>query len=362
MTTSHELPEIEWSAAEKACWDLLGARLARDRLRPGSIDAYRKAYALWLRYLRSAGTSSPLGSPMSDVPSALLHGFLDALRRRTSAATTLNIGRRLRRLIHTADPAARATSLDAAIARARRELPLREGAGIPLSSEALLREGRRLIASGKARLCRRRSSAGTAAEGRILVRDGLMVALLAMRPMRIGAFVGLRLRDSVILYRAAAWLRIRADQSKTGCPMEIPFPPMLFADLLFYLRRVRPSFRGSTSRTDLWASDRGPMSEELALQIIHRVSVRAFGFSVSPHYFRHAAATFLAEDHPAFVRLATDILGHADPVTTERFYNHARPWVGAAALRTNLMREARRARRPQQHGARARLPAAPGHA
>ena len=47
------------------------------------------------------------------------------------------------------------------------------------------------------------------------------------------------------------------------------------------------------------------------------------GKDVNPHLFRDAAATTLAIEDPLHVRLATPLLGHRHPGTTERHYQQA---------------------------------------
>ena len=57
---------------------------------------------------------------------------------------------------------------------------------------------------------------------------------------------------------------------------------------------------------------------------IRQLTAAAFGAAVNPHLFRDAAATSLAIQDPAQVRIAAQILGHASFATTERHYNLAR--------------------------------------
>ena len=57
----------------------------------------------------------------------------------------------------------------------------------------------------------------------------------------------------------------------------------------------------------------------------------AFGRPVNPHLFRDVAATTLARDQPAQVRLAAPLLGHRSFSTTERHYNLARLTEAATA-------------------------------
>jgi integrase len=49
----------------------------------------------------------------------------------------------------------------------------------------------------------------------------------------------------------------------------------------------------------------------------------AFGQGVNPHRFRDSAATTLAIEDPAQVRVSARVLGHQSFQTTERYYQHA---------------------------------------
>jgi integrase len=64
----------------------------------------------------------------------------------------------------------------------------------------------------------------------------------------------------------------------------------------------------------------------------------AFGRPVNPHLFRDCAATTIAIEDPVHVRVATSILGHRSPATTERYYNLARSVEAARAWQATLSR------------------------
>ncbi len=74
----------------------------------------------------------------------------------------------------------------------------------------------------------------------------------------------------------------------------------------------------------LWVSSHGSPMTQMALydQIRQRAS-EGLGKAVNPHLFRDAAATTLAIEDPQHVRLATPLLGHRHPGTTERHYQQA---------------------------------------
>jgi len=62
----------------------------------------------------------------------------------------------------------------------------------------------------------------------------------------------------------------------------------------------------------------------------------AFGRAVNPHLFRDCAATSLALEDPAHVRIAAQVLGHGSFRTTERHYNLAQGQRAAIAWHETL--------------------------
>ncbi len=106
--------------------------------------------------------------------------------------------------------------------------------------------------------------------------------------------------------------------------MEYPLPPRLGQALDRYLGVFRPVLFGSAGHQGLWASAKGgPLTGEGIYDTICRRTKAAFGCPVNPHLFRDGAATFWALKAPAQVRAGGELLGHAHPRTTERYYNQA---------------------------------------
>ncbi len=59
---------------------------------------------------------------------------------------------------------------------------------------------------------------------------------------------------------------------------------------------------------------------------------KAFGFSVSPHRFRHAAGTLWSIEDPKNVRGVKDLLGHASYKPTEAHYIMGQSRIAGRAL------------------------------
>jgi integrase len=55
-------------------------------------------------------------------------------------------------------------------------------------------------------------------------------------------------------------------------------------------------------------------------QQVTKRTAEAFGKPVNPHAFRHSAASTLACEDPAHVRISATILGHSRFQTTEQYY------------------------------------------
>ena len=51
--------------------------------------------------------------------------------------------------------------------------------------------------------------------------------------------------------------------------------------------------------------------------------MREIGKSISPHLFRHCAATSIAETSPELTRIIQPLLAHTRPTTSEKYYNRA---------------------------------------
>lgn len=162
-------------------------------------------------------------------------------------------------------------------------------------------------------------------------RDGLMLSLLAIRPLRRANFVGLTLERTLVRRGNRWWIEILAAETKTKKhPIELPWPEELISALEVYLSCHRPVLahgyepgKPAVSRA-LWLSrNGGALSEDGMYGRITKLTRKHLGRSLNPHLFRDCAATSLAIEDPAHVRIAASLLGHRQFATTERYYNQA---------------------------------------
>jgi integrase len=157
-------------------------------------------------------------------------------------------------------------------------------------------------------------------------RDAVMVAFLAVLPIRRRAFCGLEIGSS--LQRTATGLRVvlESEDLKVGPGWEAQVPSPLAELLADYLEHVRPVLqaRGKKPTQALWLNEHGRPYNAIHLGArIREITFDLVGVRVTPHFFRDAAATTLAYASPESARLTRAILGHSSFRTAEQHYNQA---------------------------------------
>ena len=198
----------------------------------------------------------------------------------------------------------------------------------PVNKRSRIVDSGRLFSLG-IRLMREAQTAAVPARscraGALQYRDGLIIALLAARPLRLGNLSSITLSRHLEHTGDRYYLTFSAEEMKNGQPFEFGLPSKLAPYMHRYLAKVRPLFPGASRHDALWASmGSRPMGRKA---IYDRICLRtkvAYGHAVNPHLFRDCVATTIAIKDPAHVEVARDILGHSRLETTERYYNQAR--------------------------------------
>ena len=152
-------------------------------------------------------------------------------------------------------------------------------------------------------------------------RDGLIIALLALIPLRSRTLVALRIGKHLVKTGDLWALDIPAADTKTRRPLDYPISKELCTRIDLYLERFRCRIPGADTHTGLWASNKQrPMSAIAIYNAVRRRTKKAFGFAVNLHRFRHAAASFWSIRDPVNVRGVKDLLGQASFGMTEKHY------------------------------------------
>jgi hypothetical protein len=289
----------DWPEEDRRLWQV--ACKPSDLLDPGpsgaranhAIMSNRKAekgYGRWLTFLQIAYPNSLAEPPAPRIMPDRVRRYLDSLTRLgNSTATIIARLRELGEVARIMGPDKSWSFINALESRTRaRHKPARDKSNLKLSDELL---GLGLSLIDKATACQ-----GLAAA--LLHRDGLMIALLALVPLRRRNFASLRLDRNVVAINDL-WLIVLGEaETKTHAPLEILWPDDLVAPLRTYLNLHRPVLlainrRGVKPAGDaLWVSSRGSQLTEMAMYLrICEHTQKTFGRAINPHLFRDAAAT-----------------------------------------------------------------------
>ena len=164
-------------------------------------------------------------------------------------------------------------------------------------------------------------------------RDGLIIALLALIPLRRRTLAALHIGKHLVRSGDHWALDIPAVDVKTKRSLDYPLSPELSQRIDVYVNEIRSRTAGAATHDYLWASSRGrPMGASAINNTVRRRTRRALGFSINLHRFRRAAATLWSVQDPANVLGSKDLLGHASFATTEKYYIMAQSRLAGRAL------------------------------
>ncbi|MCV2880369.1 tyrosine-type recombinase/integrase [Sedimentimonas flavescens] len=180
-------------------------------------------------------------------------------------------------------------------------------------------------------------------------RQALMIGILIWAPVRCRALMAMTVSGHVNRTSESYWLRFRAEDMKDKRARSYLLPEAFVGAMERYLQEVRPILLQGNLSDALWISRRGnPMSEDSFSGGLVLVTKREFGCELSPHSFRHIAATTIAECAPEHANIIRDVLGHATLAMAEKHYNRATGQKACAvyqAIITSISREARKRKR-----------------
>ena len=206
--------------------------------------------------------------------------------------------------------------------------PVHSTRGPVITSVQLLKLGLRLMEESKPA-----PGAAISIEDSVQYRDGLMLAMLALMPLRRKNLAALEAGKHLILEGDCWWVIIPGEEAKTGTPIEFAVPELLNSHLAIYLDIVRPRMLRHSACTALWVSDKGGALVYGAIGQVFRRLSRRLGVWITPHDVRDAAATTWAISAPGHIGVARDLLAHADLRTTTKHYigqrNRSRPDISA---------------------------------
>ena len=175
------------------------------------------------------------------------------------------------------------------------------------------------------------------------IRNGLMLALLSLCPGRRKNFATLEIGKTFKQVSGRWWIIIPANKTKSKQrPEERPVAIWLNPYIELYLTGARPVLLGEVEQKTqiLWISSktRRPMTIRKVGSLITQLTRETLGIPMSPHLFRTAAATMLADARGDMPHLASALLGHAHSQDTEEHYNRASS-LNAATTYAEIIRK-----------------------
>ena len=286
------------------------------RWRPATRTDAINGYAYWLRFLADNDPAALRLGPGERATSGRLHDYARTLMSRMTAMGAVAALGHLALALRAIAPSYDSTNLRTIQNSIQRHAKPRDKRAKLVAGERLVQLGSDLMVSAM--------GDGEVQDLRAY-RDGLLISILAFRPLRVGNLSGMRVDRHVEVHGDKILLRIPAEETKNRQLLECWLPQELAGCFGHYLTEVRPRFLHADRHRGLWPSGKGcPLTTNWVRQIVIRRTKAAFGHGINPHLFRDIAATTLALARPDQALLARDLLGHSRFDTTEEHYLHAR--------------------------------------
>lgn len=315
------LPMRNWPKADRRAWNaalhdggLLGDSGAATHLAPCIKDDFTRRYGYFLNFAARQGSLTLHGPPAAGVTPAMVQAYIAELE---SYATPVTVHRHLYKMMRVAEYIAPDGSWNWLRRRVRR-----------LAHRARPRDKRsRIVLTGRlfrlgVELMTRANGHDPNADTATLYRDGLMIAVLALCPIRRGNFAALRLGSSIVRLDGGWAIIIPAAENKSRRSYQTLLPDALTGPLDRFVAAYRQSFPDPGDF--LWPSRRsGGLSDSRVQQIIAARTKRAFGFAVGPHLFRDCAATTVAIKAGQDMGVVVALFGHRDQRIIGKHYNQA---------------------------------------
>jgi integrase len=318
------LPIAEWPESDRLGWaeacrpaERLKRGGAASHLAPVSQADIANRYGLYLDFLQRNGRLDPAKGAITLITPDNVDGFISELRARVRSVTVWNSVYKLRRAAQLISPGADfgwLTEIEQDIALVM----------IPRSKADRLVLTERLVEAGLTLIREAEMFGKTAFARAVGVRNGLLIALLALHPLRVKNFAALMISETFVNIDGRWWLHVPSDDTKSHRVDQRQVPEFITDIVNRYLETYRPVLCCSDAESlALWISSttgRRLTTKNLGT-LISKITRETIGVDVSPHLFRTAGASTAAVyggNHP---HLASAVLGHRDPHIAEEHYN-----------------------------------------
>jgi integrase len=317
------LPLNEWPAADQKTWEEAcrpGLRLrkggAAGRYAEVSREDIARRYGAFLGFLQRSGLLDPSAGPAAQVTPQNVEFYIAELKARVRSVTVWNCIYKLRMAARLLDPKADFAWLS----EIEQDLAL---VMEPRSKFDRVVLAERLVQAGLTLVNEAQAFSRSPFQRAIDIRNGLLIALLAVCPIRIKNYAALEIGTTFKQEHGTWWITLPYGSTKTEAADQRPVPDYLNDAVKLYLAVSRPVLIGSRPATNaLWISSRTGRrytTKNLGTRISN-ITLETIGVDVSPHLFRTAAATTSACYGTDMPYLGSAVLGHTNSRDTEEHY------------------------------------------
>jgi len=316
----------EWPAADRAGWQAAtrSGALFDDggdaaRWAPVTRANAEKAYGMYLAFLQERGLLDPQEPPEERITPERIAAYVQEVKESLKPSSLAN---RLRDLLEAARviwPGRTHEPLRVIVRRlqyaARRQE--RIGPNIASTSDIYL--------AGIGRMERVRSTVYEKRDVQaVQFGDGLMMALLACKPIRLRNLQAMTIGVHLLRKGGIYVIAFEPHETKTGQPIRAELPPELTPWIEEWFSRFRPILLKSATSDAMWISAyRQRMAASTITARFTEATRGELGVAISPHHVRHALATGIAVSLPDKVRMTPFLLDHKGEATSRKHYNLA---------------------------------------
>jgi integrase len=324
---ARSLPLDLWPEADRNAWVAacqLPTRLKRGgaagHLKPVTREDHALSYGNFLGFLDLCGLRRRHRPPAANLTPENVDAYLIQLKDRVASTTLHGSICKLRRAAQFIAPGRDFTWLSEIGKDLALVMRPRSKWDRVVLTEVLVEAGLTLIQQGE--ISRNLTKLAQALE----VRNGLMVSLLALCPIRRKNFAALEIGRSFVKIHGTWWIVLSASETKENRADERPIDELLSPFIDRYLDHYRPVLaRSNNPPSALWLSgnDGTPIRDKYLADVIRKTTLATVGLELSPHLFRTSAASTVATRGGENPHLASALLDHTHPSVTNAHYNRA---------------------------------------
>ena len=320
------LPIAEWPKADRMGWeqalkptDRLKRGGAASHLAPVSQADIANRYGLYLDFVQRNGRLDRAKGAMTLVTPDNVNEFIAELKARVRSGTVWNSVYKLRRAAQLIAPKGDfgwLTEIEKDVALVM----------IPRTKADRWVLTERLVEAGLVLMREAETFGKTPMARAVGVRNGLLIVLLALHPIRIKNFAALAIGETFVNVSDRWWLHVPADEAKSDRVDQRQVPEFITDLVNKYVNTHRKVLsRGNAEEPALWLSSTSGrrMTTKNLGTLISKLTRETIGVDVSPHLFRTAGASTAAVYGGKYPNLGSALLGHRDQGVTEEHYNRA---------------------------------------